>query len=220
MRSACSIRGAARRGASGFTLVELLVVLGIISVLATLAVVGFRGVNTALNVSTATQAISAELTNARQTALTLDETVQVRFYQYPDSSGASSAKEFQAMQMFQTKDNATFTPLDKISYLPANIMISSNATFSPPLAPGNVTAKIPATSDPSIGLGGVGQNYTYVPINFKSNGTIDSTLFGSWYAGSWFITLYEKRYASATQLVNYATISIDPQDGRLRIFQP
>ncbi len=194
--------------------------MAIISIMATLAVLGFRGVNSALSLSGATQAISAELTNARQTALTLDETVQVRFYQFPDSTGASTAKEFQAMQTFQTKDNATFTPLDKIVYLPANIMISSSGTYSPPLAPGNVTATVPAASDPPINLNGIGQNYSYVAIAFKSNGTIDTTTTGTWFSGSWFITVFEKKYATATQLVNYTTVSIDPQDGHLRIFQP
>jgi uncharacterized protein (TIGR02596 family) len=205
----------------GFTLVELLVVLAVISIVSTLAIMAFRGVNSALNLSSATQMVSAELTNARQTALTLDETVQVRFYQFPDVTGATTTKEFQAMQMFQTRDNVKFTPLDKITYLPSNIMISSSGTYSPPLSSSNVTATTPAATDPAINLNGVGQNYTYVPLAFKSNGTIDTTAFtGTWFSGTWFITMFEKRYASATQLVNYTTVSIDPQDGRLRIFQP
>jgi uncharacterized protein (TIGR02596 family) len=211
---------AAPMTARGFTLVELLVVLAVISIVSTLTIMAFRGVNSALNLSSATQEISAELTNARQTALTLDETVQVRFYQFPDTTGASTTKEFQAMQTFETRDNPPL-PLDKIVYLPSNIMISGSGTYSPPLSSSNVTPTTPAASDPLINLNGVGQNYTYVAISFKSNGTIDTTAYtGTWYTGSWFITLFEKRYASATQLVNYTTVSIDPQDGRLRIFQP
>jgi hypothetical protein len=83
-----------------------------------------------------------------------------------------------------------------------------------------VTPTTPISTDPFINLNGIGQNYTYVAVAFKSNGTIDTTaLSGSW-TGSWFITLFEKKYVSATNLVNYTTVSIDPQDGRLRIFQP
>ena len=211
---------AAPMTARGFTLVELLVVLAVISIVSTLTIMAFHGVNSALNLSSASQQVAAELTNARQTALTLDETVQVRFYQFPDTTGVSTTKEFQAMQTFETRDNPPL-PLDKIVYLPSNIMISGSGTYSPPLSSSNVTATTPAASDPLINLNGVGQNYTYVAIAFKSNGTIDTTAFtGTWYTGSWFITLFEKRYASATQLVNYTTVSIDPQDGRLRIFQP
>jgi len=204
----------------GFTLVELLVVLAVISIVSTLAVMAFRGVNSALNLSGATQQVSAELTNARQTALTLDETVQVRFYQFPDSTGSSATQEFQAMQTFETRDNPP-QPIDKIVYLPSNIMISSSGTYSPPLNPANVTATTPVATDPAINLNGIGRNYTYVAVAFKSNGTIDTSAYtGSWYTGSWFITLFEKKYATATQLVNYTTVSMDPQDGRLRIFQP
>jgi uncharacterized protein (TIGR02596 family) len=203
----------------GFSLVELLVVLAVISIVSTLTIMAFRGVNSALNLSSATQQVSAELTNARQTALTLDETVQVRFYQFPDTTGSSTTKEFQAMQTFETRDNPPL-PLDKIVYLPSNIMISGSATYSPPLSSSNMTATTPVATDPAINLNGIGQNYTYVAVAFKSNGTIDTTaLSGSW-TSSWFITLFEKKYASATNLVNYTTVSIDPQDGRLRIFQP
>jgi len=205
--------------ARGFSLVELLVVLAVISIVSTLTIMAFRGVNSALNLSSASQQVSAELTNARQTALTLDETVQVRFYQFPDTTGASTTKEFQAMQTFETRDNPP-QPLDKIVYLPSNIMISGSGTYSPPLSSSNVTPTTPISTDPFINLNGIGQNYTYVAVAFKSNGTIDTTaLSGSW-TGSWFITLFEKKYVSATNLVNYTTVSIDPQDGRLRIFQP
>jgi uncharacterized protein (TIGR02596 family) len=211
---------AASLATRGFSLVEMLVVLAVISIVATMAIMAFRGVNSALNLSSASQQVAAELTNARQTALTLDETVQVRFYQFADVTGATTTKEYQAMQMFQTRVSPP-TPLDKITYLPSNIMISSSGTYSPPLASSNVPPTTPLTTDPAINLNGIGQNYTYTAITFKSNGTIDTTAYtGSWFSGSWFITMFEKKYASATQLVNYTTVSIDPQDGRLRIFQP
>ena len=200
--------------AAGFTLVELLVVMAIIALLTALAVSGFRSVNTALSLSTATQAVTTELTTARQTALTLDQTVQVRFYQYPDSTGTTTTKEYQAMQSFKSQDGTTFTPLDKITYFPANIMISASTTYSVPLA--GTTPKTPLTSDPNINANSVGHNYSYVPVNFKSNGMIDPQPANP----PWFITLYEKKYGTTGAPVNYTTVSVDPQDGRMRMFQP
>jgi uncharacterized protein (TIGR02596 family) len=195
----------------GFTLVELLVVMAILTILVALSVSTFRSVNSALGLSTGTQAMVSELTTARQTALTLDETVQVRFYQYPDSTGATSTTEYQALQSFYTKDQSNYFPLDKILFLPPTIMISSNVTYSSPI--GSATAKTPATSDPSIQVNGIGHNYTYTYVNFKSNGTIDPL------STSWFVTLYEKRFVSTTPL-NFTTVSVDPQNGRLSVFQP
>jgi len=209
--------------AAGFTLVELLVVMAIIALLTALTVTGFRSVNTALSLSTATQAVTTELTTARQTALTLDETVQVRFYQYPDSTGQTTTKEYQSMQSFKTQDGKTYTPIDKITYFPATIMISANTTYSAPL--GTTTATPAATTDVNITSNGVGHGYSYVPINFKSNGMIDPQPgSASWPITAantpWFITLYEKKYAAGGTPVNYTTISVDPQDGRMRMFQP
>ena len=197
--------------AAGFTLVELLVVLTIVAILTALTVTGFRSVNTALSLSTASQAVTAELTTARQTALTRDQTIQVRFYQYPDSTGATTTKEYQAMQSF---NYATGLPIDKVVFFPANIMISSSTTYSVPL--GATTATPAATTDPAIASNGIGRNYGYVSVNFKSNGTIDPQPASP----PWFITLYEKKYAATGAPVNYTTISVDPQDGRTRMFQP
>ncbi len=136
-------------------------VLAIVAILTALSVAGFRSMWTALNLSSATQAISSELATARQTALTLNETVQVRFYQFPDSTGATTNKEFQAVQSFRTTDNTTYTALDKIVYLPSNIMISSNATYSSPL--GSATATPAASTDPAINVNGIGTGYSYSP---------------------------------------------------------
>lgn len=199
----------------GFTLVEMLVVMAIIAILTALAFSGFRSINSALGLSTATQAVTSELTTARQTALTLDQTVQVRFYQYPDSTGATATKEYQAMQSFSTKDNTTYVTLDKIVFLPPTIMISSNSTYSPPLSGSATAATAPA---PPIQANGIGMNYSYIYVNFKSNGTIDPQPA----SGSWFISLYEKRYGNTGTPVpiNFTTINVDPQNGRLRMFQP
>jgi uncharacterized protein (TIGR02596 family) len=182
------------------------------AILTALSVSAFRSVNTALNLSTATQAIVSELSTARQTALTLDETVQVRFYQFPDTTGAAATKEYQAMQSFRTKDNATYVALDKVILLPPTIMISSSSTYSPPLSGTATPAAAPA---PSIQANGIGMNYSYLYVNFKSNGTIDPPT-----SGSWFITLYEKKYGAAGTPVNFTTVNVDPQNGRLRMFQP
>ncbi|MEI9998884.1 MAG: hypothetical protein WDO13_06805 [Verrucomicrobiota bacterium] len=52
-------------------------------------------------------------------------------------------------------------------------------------------------------------------MNFKSNGTIDPAV------SSWFVTVLEKKYAATGATpVNFTTVSVDPENGRLRTFQP
>lgn len=189
--------------------------MAIVAILTAAAVSAFRSVNSSLNLTTASQMVTNELTTARQTALTLDEAVQVRFYQYPDITGATTTSEYQAMQTFSFK-NGVYTPLDKITYLPRNIMISSNTTYSSPL--GGDSTSSPATTDPSILANNIGQSYKYDSLTFKSNGAIDPA--PSTTTGTWYITLYEKKYAISGTPVNFITINLDGVDGRVRVFQP
>ena len=104
-------------------------------------------------------------------------------------------------------------------------MVSSSSTYSAPL--GTTTATTAATTDPNITSNGIGHNYSYVGINFKSNGMIDPQpgsaswpVTASTINNPWFITLYEKKYGTTGTPVNYTTVSVDPQDGRMRMFQP
>jgi uncharacterized protein (TIGR02596 family) len=201
------------RGASnGFTLVELLTVMTIIVILTALTVWGYRGISTALSLSAASQAVTSELTMARQTALALNENVEIRFYQYPDCTGATTTVEYQAMQSFSSKDNGMSTPLDKITFFPPNIMISASSTYSSPL--GSTTATPAVASDPAIQVNGVGHSYSYVSASFTSNGTLDPQV------ASWFVTVLEKKYAAGGSPVNFTTITVDPLNGRIHQFRP
>jgi uncharacterized protein (TIGR02596 family) len=229
---------------AGLTVVELLVVMVIISLIAALAVSAYRSVNSAMNLSTAAQTITSEITIARQTALTDSEAVEVRFYLYPDA--ITGTDQFQAVQTFSTTDGSTYTALDKISYLPVNVMIDqtivsptvlpltalsypfgeSNAAANPgPYTPngtvsGTLTSGAPAT------LPGSGVSYTYKTLRFKASGAVDYLMPTNpptgWPPAYWYITLYEKKYSGkpTTSIKNFVTISVDSTDGRVRTFQP
>jgi len=205
------------------------VVLAIIGIITTVSVSALVGVNSALNLSTAAQTIMSEITLARQTALTYSETVEVRFYYYTDSH--TNTSQYQAVQTYSTTDGTNFTQLDKISYLPTNIMIDqttkaastalsypfgeASATLNPTYTPNTTTgaAPIPGT----IGLG-----YTYKSLRFKIDGSVDYVPGTSpWPPSTWFITLYEKKYASTpSSAKNFITVSVDSTNGRVRMFQP
>ncbi len=206
-------------------MVELLVVIAIVAILATASSMAFRGVNSALNLSTAGQAVVAEITTARQTALTYSETVEVRFYIYPDVNTGGS-QQIQAIQTFASHDGTTYTQIDRINYLPSNIIIDQGKTgsgaypnqLSYPIGETSSTVNPVCTpnSDQTISVNGVktsgtgvasipavGYNYSYKVLRFKIDGSVDyviptSGAPTSWPPATWYATLYEIKYAAST----------------------
>jgi len=239
-------RARRREDGLGFTLVELLVVMAILAILAAASVAGFRSVSSALGLSTAGQLITSEITTARQTALTYSETVEVRFYYYMDSYTGTS--QYQAIQSFSTQDGVNYTQMDRMSFLPSNIMISqttgtSTTALSYPFGESNTTVnptyQVSATGTVTLNgstttINGVqtiaalaGQGYQYKSLRFKPGGSIDFVIPSSgapsgWPPTSWYITLFEKKYASAANanIKNFITVNVDATDGRVRTFQP
>ena len=78
-RSRAISSGSARRPGGGFTLTELLVVMGIVVVLATLTVVGVRGIARSARLASATNSVMAALDNARALAMKTNTIVLVVF---------------------------------------------------------------------------------------------------------------------------------------------
>ena len=193
-----------------FTLLEMLIVLVVVVIIVAASFSAFRGLVAATNLSSAAQSVANELTLAHQTAITMNEPVQVRFYQYAESTGASSAQEFQALQSFGIKGGTT-NALEKVDYLPSTIMISSLSQYSSPLAGQALSA--PAATDPLLEIAGVGSNYQYASVTFTPSGAISPP------AASWYVTLYEKRFL-ASKPSNFATVNVDTATGQVHLFQP
>jgi prepilin-type N-terminal cleavage/methylation domain-containing protein len=77
-------------GQRGFSLVELLVVVGIMSILATITTLSVTGIKTSGNANNAILTIGAFIDQCRQYALANNTYVYVGIYQNPATSGAAS----------------------------------------------------------------------------------------------------------------------------------
>jgi uncharacterized protein (TIGR02596 family) len=221
-------RHSARRHSPGFSLIELLVVLAIVGVLATLAIPAVTSMTRGYQLNATSDLVINQLALARQAALSNSRLVQVRFYHLPDYGQAPTGNKtvYRAIQSFIEGDpsatgSLTLTPVTKTVFFPAPAIVSTLTTpnISPLLStlPVNATVSDPSTatsSDPVVPT--YGSNYDYFWFHFKPDGSTDLASGGN------SLTIIMENDPSATSGLphNYRTIQIDPAIGTARRFSP
>jgi len=209
----------AGRNSSGFSLVELLVVISIIVLMASLM---GPTLNTALRGNAMTQAgdkVTGTLTLAHQMAVTRNQTIEVRIYSYIDPEMPGDKGQGRAIQAFTVDDANQYSPISKAQVLPPTVVISTNSTLSTIF---DLTAMEPSKGEK---IPRVGTKYTYVAFKYYRSGST-SLVSQSTNASSqphWCITLEGIQDASsgrATLPKNFTTITIDPYNGALKTYRP
>ena len=211
----------------GFSLVEMLVVVGIISILSFLSLAAYTRIVRSVSLTTSTQMLSNALDLARQTALTRDCIVEFRLYQLPDYHAADTAPPtvYRAFQTFLITQNST-NAFTKISYLPNPGIISSNTAVTSlatiATVPGaSFTEGSAGSSTPQV-LPVYSTHYIAIPFRFTPSGALSDASNQLDGAKQWFLTLVlENDPPLANGLPkNYATIQLDPFSGHVTVFRP
>ena len=210
-----------KSGNIGFTLIELLVVVSIMAIVLVYVIPAASNMLGGTNMTGAAQMIENQLNLARQSAISLNRPVEVRFYQYHDPETSGTDYCFHALQAWEVVKTNSFVPLGKVQALPAGIIMdkgTSNAatTLSSILNP-NSTIGPPGP----VALPRVGTQYSYVAIHFTAGGATDLLPTGG-LSGSWFLTLHAEtaRDGLSTPPANFVTIQVDPVSGTLDFFRP
>ena len=213
---------AKRRHASGFSLVEVLVVLAIIAILTAAAVPAISSTMRAYQLETTSQTVVNQLSLARQNALSINQCVEVRFYYLPDYNQPVSATPavYRAMQCFsQGAPNASgtsvLTPLTKPCFFPAPIIVSMAISPNPVSPLLSTSPATPATTDLSLPV--YGSNYRYSSFQFKPNGSAGSLSSTS---NSMTLVIQNDALGSTGLPKNYVTLQVDPLVGTVRAFRP
>jgi uncharacterized protein (TIGR02596 family) len=192
---------------------EMLVVILIISIIATFAVPVVTGINRSSQLSRGTQILSDQLNLARQTAIARNRQVEVRLYKYADPEQPNSLAAFRGMQTLEVLSPRAVSPLDRLQTLPTAVIIDSSATLSSLLDPNK--KQLVSGSDP---LPRMGTNYQYVALRFRPDGSTD--LLPT--QGPWFLTVHEEISGDGLTKppANFTTLEIDPINGGIKFFRP
>lgn len=201
-----------RRGSAGVSLLEVVVVAGIISILAALVVAAAGQIGGSQSLTSSAQMVSGKLDLARQMAMSENMRIEFRIYDVPETPGTSETK-FQVCQIFRVSDDK---PAGNPLKLPSGIEICDNSTYSSLLDTRNRLG-----GEASIGGH---SNVNYKAIMFKPDGSTHLSPDGPDPANPlWTLTLVQtsKLPRSGQGLPpNFATIAIDPVSGRPTIYRP
>lgn len=199
-----------RQDLSGFSLLELLVVVAIIALLAALVTPAVQSVTGGLDITRAADLVSTNAGIARQTALTRNRNTEVRFYFLKDSFGVERCR---ALQIFlQKEDGSGWDAFGRIQKLPDSICIDSGPELSPLI--GMQTKKAGSDSLPGVGIG-----YQYVAITFRPDGSARADITDP---KKYYLTLRPANLDDPLPSLpaNFACVQIIPATGQVKAFRP
>lgn len=207
----------------GFTLIELLVVLAIIAILATLTAPAILSSLHGTELTQGAQIVRDEMEMARQTALTQNQFIEVRFYRVAkpgmpgETVGSPATGKYRGLQSFSFDTTGKASAIDMIRWLPGTVIMDSNGTLSSLL--GASQQKSWTTLDPQVSLPTQGTAYSACAFQFRPDGSTNLTpAIGV----QWFVTLHDglKGDNFTTLPSNFSTLQIDPLNGHVQSYRP
>ncbi len=203
-----------------FSLVELLIVVLIIGIIAGFAIPSVQGMLRSSQLNQASAMLTDSMALARQTAISKNRMVEVRFYRFADNEipGETATDpatgHYRAYQTFEVSEGGQFVALTKIARFPDTIImnpgIPGGGALSNILGEDRITpaknppsmlvpkSKIDPKFDPELPRG-VGRNYEYVPMRFLPDGSTNlpplgaagvSTGSNPSAGGLWYLTVH------------------------------
>jgi len=196
----------------GFSLIELLVVIAVIAIMAALTLTGFNSITGANSITSSADRIAAALDLARQSAMTKNKKIEVRFYESPASGWTN---DFRAFQIFEIGDSGSATPLTKSAALGTPTIIARDTGLSTLLD--SARSKAWTTNDPQVSIPSAGTSYACRYLQFRPDGSTDLAVDAKWH-----LTVADaKTPGSAAQPpTNFACIWVEPVSGAVRVLRP
>ncbi len=202
---------------SGFTLVEIMVVMGLISLLIVITISGIRKNWEPQEIRASAIKLASDLALASQLAVKMNKPVEVRFYQFQDVAIANPNPQFRGYQLMVLEPITatqgirlpTPAPLYELQRFEGTTIMSSYTKYSSLAG----RAQSPQPGDRDLGIG----DYKYQSVEFRPDGTTDLPPPAG---GQWTITLGPVRWLdnAAVTPADYQCISIDWANGAVRLY--
>ena len=228
------------KDSGGFSMMELLIVIGIIALIAGLAVPAMSNAMKGTALSGAADELEGQLAYASQLASVERRDVLVRFYKLEDDSLPGNEEEFRAFQVVERQtsteastsdlDAEDVTPLTKVFWFREGIIISDNPKYSTIVTDSRLECdrkvQIPFRTQ---GLGRKTRSVDCFAIEFRAGGStnLDSQQSGEGSGAGerqlWFLTVMDEALASAAGSGlpdNFITLKVDPFNASVERFQP
>jgi uncharacterized protein (TIGR02596 family) len=167
-----------------FTIIELIAVISIMMCMVTFVVPAVMPLLRGSQLTGATDQLVGTLTRARQEALTKDNSVEVRFYQYAniqvpgESPNDPSTWKYHALQFFSVDNSGNLKASSKAQLIPNLVIMDSGVAGGPGLSSllvsgSNIRAQQANGDVPLPRAGADGYSYNYVKFRFLRDGSTD-----------------------------------------------
>lgn len=216
------VDGAAARRA--FSLLELLAVMTIMFLLMAMSQFALSSLSASTKLTTGAQLIGDILNGARQMAVAHNQYVQVRLCFSPTDPGRifavavyrADSPLYGTAADYQTwESQERIRPGSRTKKLPEPIQVFQSTKYSTLLERLNLDAYRKGT-----GQKVEGKACEWVAFYFRPDGAMDVKLASGATENFLTLTLASANTANPDSLINYATIAIDPVNGRYRVLRP
>lgn len=208
-----------------FTLIEMMVVVAMIAlIVAAMAPMVFSTL-VSTRLTSAGESLASQISLARQMAVSGNQSVEIRFYQYEDPEYPGTKAAYKAVAIMRASGTGTAygatvkAQLTDTFYLPSGIVVGESSDASPILSSGSIPSqadgeRIIKRSDSA--------RYKAFKINPDGSTNLEQLMGGGFHPNLAYITLGEERALTDSQTIpkNFFAIQIDPTTGRTSSYRP
>lgn len=204
---------AARGGPTAFSLIELLVVMGVIAVLAALIAPAFQTIGSANALTSSGATVVGNFVTARNLALSRTESLELRFIELPEADGERLA--YRALQLYRMDPPE---PIGPVAQLPTGMIIVGGG------GEGGTYSTITSSANPNSGDMQVrGVTRKYRAVRFRPNGSTTLNAVGAGNGSDrWFLSLKQENAppGDGRPATNFITVVVDPITGLATSYRP